>query len=174
MFSVLYNMCFSDRSIPAIWKKSCIIPVPKQPVISRMHDLRHIALTSVPIKVYEILVMTDLKLKVAPHLDPMQFAYQKFHNKEDAILTLLELLYSHLKRTRFGISARVMFFDVSSAFNTIQPHILVNKLFDINVPCGLIQWTLDYITDRSRYVKIGQSSISNVISYRYLVGNEPY
>ena len=28
----------------------------------------------------------DLKLKVAPHLDPMQFAYQKDRNTEDAIL----------------------------------------------------------------------------------------
>ena len=35
---------------------------------------------------------------------------------------------------------------------------------DINVPCGLIRWTLDYLTNRSQYVKIGQSSISNVIS----------
>ena len=57
-----------------------------------------------------------------------------------------------------------MFFDFSSAFNTIQPHLLVKKLLDINVPCGLIQWTLDYLTNRSQYVKIGQSSTSNVIS----------
>ena len=132
IFSVLYNMCFSDR-----------------PVISCMNDLRPIALTSVPMKVCERLVLNDLKLKVAPHLDPMQFAYQNDRNTEDAILTLLELLYSHLERTRFGNSARVMFFDFSSAFNTIQPHLLVKKLLDINVPCGLIQWTLDYLTNRS-------------------------
>ena len=82
-----YNMCFSGRSIPAIWKKSCIIPVPKNPVISCMNDLRPIALTSVPMTVCERLVPNDLKLKVAPHLDPMQFAYQKDRNTEDAILT---------------------------------------------------------------------------------------
>ena len=156
-------MCFSNRYIPAIWKKSCIIPVPKKPVISCMNDLRPIALTSVPMKVCERLVLNDLKSKVALHLDPMQFAYQKDRNTEDAILTLLELLYAHLERTRFGNSARVMFFDFSSAFNTIQPHLLVNKLLDINVPCGLIRWTRDYLTNRSQYVKSGQSSISNVI-----------
>ena len=129
-----------------------------------MNDRSPIALTSVPMKVCERLVLNDLKLKVAPQLDPMQFAYQKDSNTEDAILILLELLYSHLERTRFGNSARVMFFDFSSAFNTIQPHLLVNKLLDTNVPCGLIQWTLDYLTNRSQYVKIGQSSTSNVIS----------
>ena len=163
IYSVLYNMCFSNRSIPAIWKKSCIIPVPKKPVISYMNDLRPIALTFVPMKVCERLVLNDLISKVALHLDPMQFAYQKDRNTEDAILTLLELLYAHLEQTRFGNSARVMFFDFSSAFNTIQPHLLVKKLLDINVPCGLIRWTLDYLTNRSQYVKIGQSSILNVI-----------
>ena len=129
-----------------------------------MNDLRPIALTPVPMTVCERLVLNDLKLKVAPHLVPMQFAYQKDRNTEDAILTLLELLYSHLERTKFGNSARVMFFDFSSAFNTIQPHLLVKKLLDINVPCGLIQWTLDYLTNRSQSVKIGQSSTSNAIS----------
>ena len=104
MFSII---CASvrSRSIPAIWKKTCIIPVPEKPVISCMNDLRPIALTSVPMKVCERLVLDDLKLKVAPHLDPMQFAYQKDRNTEDVILTLLELLYSHLERTRFGNSA---------------------------------------------------------------------
>ena len=129
-----------------------------------MNDLRPIAVTSVPMKVCERLVLNDLKSKVALHLDPMQFAFQKDRNTEDVILTLLELLYAHLERTRFGNSARVLFFDFSSAFNTIQPHLLVKKLLDINVPCGLIRWTLDYLTNRSQYVKIGQSSISNVIS----------
>ena len=85
-----------------------LIPVPKKPVISCMNDLRPIALTSVPMKVCERLVLNDLKVKVAPHLDPMQFAYQQNRNTEDAIITLLELMYSHLERTRFGNSARVI------------------------------------------------------------------
>ena len=151
MFSVLNNMCFNKRSIPAIWKKSCIIPLPKNPVIYCMNDLRPMALTSMPMKVCERLVLDDLKSKVASHLDPMQFAYQKYRNTDDAILIILEQMYSHLERTRFGNSARVMFFDFSSAFNTIQPHILVNKLMEINVPCGLNRWTLDYLTNRSQY-----------------------
>ena len=111
-------MSFRNRSIPAIWKKTCIIQVPKKHVISCMNDRRPIALTSVQMKVCEPerLVLNDLKLKVAPHLDPIQFAYQTDRNTEDSIIILLELPYSHLERTRFGNSSRVMFFDFSSAF----------------------------------------------------------
>ena len=76
IFSVLYNMSFSNRSIPAIWRKSCFIPVPEKPDTYCMNDLIPIALTSVP-------------MKVAPHLDPMQFAYQNDRNTEDAIIILL-------------------------------------------------------------------------------------
>ena len=143
-------MSFSNRSIPGIWKKSCIILVPKKPAIYCMNDLIPIALTSVPMKVCERLVLNDLKLKVAPHLEPMQFACQTDRNTVDAILILLELLYSHLERTRFGNSAQVLFFDFSPAFDTIQPHLLVKKLLGINVPCGLIRWTLEYLTNRSQ------------------------
>ena len=51
-----------------------------------------------------------------------------------------------------------------SAFNTVQPHLLVIKILDINVPCGLIRWTVEYLTNRSQYVNnFGQSSISNDI-----------
>ena len=155
IFRVLHNMCSSNRPIPAIWKKSCIIPVPKKPVISCMNDLRPIALTSAPMKVCERLVLSDLKLKVAPHLDPMQYAYQifKIAVPRMPILILLELLYSHLERTRFGNSARVMFFWFLLCV-TIQPHLLVKKLLDINVLCALIRWTLEYLTNRSQYVKI--------------------
>ena len=59
--------------------------MPKKPVISCKNDLRPIAVTSVPMTVCERLVVNDLKLNVAPHLDPVQFAYQKYRNTEDAI-----------------------------------------------------------------------------------------
>ena len=53
-------------------------------------------------------------------LAPLQFAYQE--KVEDAILYLLHKAHSHLVR---GSSAvRIMFFDFSSAFNTIQGTVL--------------------------------------------------
>ena len=71
----------------------------------------------------------------------MQFAYQNDRNTEDAIIILLELLYSHLERTRFGNSARVMFFDFSPAVNTIQPHLLCQQV--IGHKCPVLTDSLD-------------------------------
>lgn len=44
---------------------------------------------------------------------------------------------------------RMMFFDFSNAFNTIQPAWLGNKLPAMQVQAPLISWILDYLSDVS-------------------------
>ena len=53
VFTIIFNLSFKTQLIPDIWKRSCIIPVPKKPVISCMNDLRPVALTSIPMKICE-------------------------------------------------------------------------------------------------------------------------
>ena len=166
IYCFIYNKSFTTQTVPTQWKCSSIIPVPKKPVINCMNDLRPVALTSIPMKVCERLFKKTLLNYVSGMLDPLQFAYQSKRNCSDAILVVLENLYSHLEKTSYGNSARVMFFDFSSAFNTIQPHILVKKLSNHNtVPNSMSAWILDYLTNRSQFVKIsGSGNMSSVIT----------
>ena len=48
---------------------------------------------------------------------------------------------------------RSLFIDYSSAFNTIQKHIMMGKLLEFNVPVPYCTWILDFLTNRSQYVK---------------------
>ena len=89
-------------------------------------DLRPIALTCHIMKCFERVVLGHLKEQVAPHVDPLQFAYRKRVGVDDALILMMHKIYSHLESP--ASSVRIMFFDFSSAFNTIQPHILANKL----------------------------------------------
>ena len=134
IFTSIFNLSLTTRSIPFTWKQSCIIPVPKKPVISCLNDLRPVALTAVPMKLLERLFLNYFKRIVSPFLDPMQFAYQSGRSCEDAILVLLDKIYSHLERAKYRNSVRLLYFDFSSAFNTIQPHVLVTKLINMNIP----------------------------------------
>ncbi|TWW66685.1 hypothetical protein D4764_20G0007170 [Takifugu flavidus] len=45
-----------------------------------------------------------------------------------------------------------MFFDFSSAFNTIQPSLLRGKMEGVD--CHLATWTTDYLTNRLQYVRL--------------------
>ena len=146
IFTVIFNMSFRTGIVPSLWKQSCLIPVPKKSNISCMNDLRPVVLTAVPMKVCERIFLNYLKPLVDPILDPLQFAYRSDRSCEDAILVLLDLLYSHLELNRN--SARIIFFDFSSAFNTIQPHILITKLMGMDIPHGLIQWIM-WITSQT-------------------------
>ena len=91
-------------------------------------------------------------------------AYQQGRSTEDAIIVVLEYIYKHLERAKFGNSVRIMYFDFSSAFNTIQPHLLAQKLIQLSiVPYSLIHWLLEYLTNRTQYVKLGSSITSNIV-----------
>ena len=49
-------------------------------------------------------------------------------------------------------SVRMMFFNFSSAFNTIQPHLLANKMLSMSVPSDMMLWIIDYLAFRSQFV----------------------
>lgn len=56
---------------------------------------------------------------------------------EDAPNTLLNFLNRHLEGAR--AHARLLFIDLSSAFNTIQPHLLAERLInDFNIDFNLM------------------------------------
>ena len=78
-------------------------------------------------------------------MDPLQFAYQRNRSVDDAILHVLNHVYSHLDKP--GASIRLMFYDFSSALNTIQPHLLAGKLMQYQkVNAATFLWVLDYLT----------------------------
>ncbi|KAG5280428.1 hypothetical protein AALO_G00089020 [Alosa alosa] len=104
--------------VPTLWKTSCLTPVPKKPHPSELNDFRPVALTSHVMKTMERLVLGMLRPQVRHALDPLQFAYQEKVGVDDAITYLLHRTHSHIDKGKSAV--RIMFFDFSSAFNTIQ------------------------------------------------------
>ncbi|KAI4875863.1 hypothetical protein NFI96_034109, partial [Prochilodus magdalenae] len=94
--------------------------------------------------------------------DSLQFAYREKVGVEDAILYLLHRAHSHLDK--WGGAVRVMFFDFSSAFNTIQPLLLRDKLMKMEVDMHLVTWITDYLTGRPQHVRIRDCSSDTVNS----------
>uniref|UniRef100_A0AAV2JCD4 Rab GTPase-binding effector protein 1 n=1 Tax=Knipowitschia caucasica TaxID=637954 RepID=A0AAV2JCD4_KNICA len=82
----------------------------------------------------ERLILTHLRSVVSPTLDPLQFAYRPNIGVEDAVIYFLQRTLSHLEPA--GSAVRVMFFDFSSAFNT------------------LTAWTINYLSERPQYVRL--------------------
>ena len=126
-----------------------------------MKDLRPVALTSCAMKVFEKVVLAHFQTQVAHLMDPLQFAYRKNRSVEDAIPNVLNNIYVHLDKPDTSIC--LMFYDYSSAFNTIQPHILAQKMADKNISPFTVLWILNYLTSRPQHVKLCDTIRSDVI-----------
>ncbi|KAK3528439.1 hypothetical protein QTP86_034541, partial [Hemibagrus guttatus] len=150
----LSDHCVKLCEVPACFKHSTIIPIPKKPKITGLNDYRPVALTSVVMKSFERLVLAYLKNITGPLLDPLQFAYRANRSMDDAVNMGLHFILQHLDKS--GTYGKFLFEDFSSAFNTIIPKFLQNKLTQLFVPSSICQWITSFLTDRHQLVKLGK------------------
>ncbi|KAM9829083.1 uncharacterized protein ACBT44_003385 [Syngnathus typhle] len=152
-FARIFNRSLELCEVPSCFKSSTIVPVAKKPAITGLNDYRPVALTSVVMKSFERLVLNHLKEVTGPLLDPLQFAYRANRSVDDAVNMGLHYILHHLDTP--GTYARILFVDFSSAFNTIAPDILQQKLIQLAVPASTCQWITSFLTNRRQRVRLG-------------------
>lgn len=96
------------------------------------------ALTSVLIKSPERIVVRYLKISADRDVDAYQFAYRNGRSTEEAVTTLTHLIQKHLDQPK--TYTRALFIYFSSAFNTMQPHLLLAKMKELDINPHLIYW----------------------------------
>ena len=60
------------------------------------------------------------------------------------------LITQHLQKAKSYV--RILFGDFSSAFNTIEPYVLLKRLIDFHVNSNLVLWIRDFLRDRPQRV----------------------
>ncbi|KAK0135164.1 RNA-directed DNA polymerase from mobile element jockey [Merluccius polli] len=158
----VFNLSLQLGRVPTLWKTSCIVPVPKKSRPSEMNDYRPVALTSQLMKTLERLFLSLLRPQVQHAQDPLQFAYRTKVGVDDAVLHLMHRAHTHLDKSRGTV--RILFLDFSSAFNTIQPPLLLDKLARMQVDPRLVTWISSYLTDRTQYVRLKDITSDTVVS----------
>ncbi len=136
--------------------------MPKKVCPTKLNDYRPVALTSHILKTMERIVLSHLRPLVCSSLDPLQFTYCPQFGVEDAIIYILQRIYPHLDRA--GSTVRIMFFDFSSAFNTIQSALLGKKLEGMLVDASMISWVTDYLAGRPQFVRLVNCVSQEVVS----------
>ncbi|KAF7662509.1 hypothetical protein LDENG_00234150 [Lucifuga dentata] len=106
-------------------------------------------------KLFERLVLSHLKAITNPLLDPLQFAYRANRSVDDAVNMALHFILQHLDS--LGTYARILFVDFSSAFNTIIPALLQDKLSQLNVPDSTCRGITDFLSDRRQRVRLASA-----------------
>lgn len=104
-------------------------------------------------KCLEKLVLAHINYTVKDTTDPFQFAYRPNRSVDDAVAIALHHTLEHLESS--GAYVRMLFLDYSSAFNTIHPGRLIEKLTDLGLPTPTCNWILDFLIERPQVVRMG-------------------
>ena len=106
-------------------------------------------------KSFETIVLKYMLPEVKHLFDPLQFAYRTKCSVEDATLSMLNVILE-----RPGSYTRILFVDFSSAFNTIQPHLMVGKFIDLEVGIKFVMLVHSFLNNCTKYVKVNGHSLS--------------
>ncbi len=155
LFTSIFNESLATSVVPTSFKKSVIIPVPKNSKPSCLNDYRPVALTSTVMKVFERLLKKHICSSIPVTL------YRPNRSTHDAISQVLHSSLTHIDSTN-GNYVRLLFIDYSSAFNTIVPTKLAVKLSDLGITSSLCDWIQDFLTARPQVVKVGQFTSNSI------------
>ena len=84
-----------------------------------------------------------------------QFGFRNNHSTYMALIILLEKITSSLDKGEFTIS---LFIDFRKAFDTVDHHILLDKLFHYGIHGKSHDWIKSYLSDRYQYVSYNGSN----------------
>ena len=157
----IFQTSLATCTFPACWKAGEIVPVPKNDCPKTDNELRPVTLTAILAKCLERVFLYIFMPYVADSFDTLQFAYINKRSTDDAACSLLHYITEHLDRKSTN-TVRCLFIDYSSAFNCIQPHILIEKLNKMGVPDHMRLWILDYLSQRPQYVRTKHEHSSNL------------
>ena len=99
------------------------------------------------------MILSHILPHVQSQLDQYQFDYHSRRGTDDAIAYLQHKLFQHMETA--GSYARMLFIYLSSAFNTIQRHVMIDKLQILEVPAAFVHWVFNFLSNRSQCVRVG-------------------
>jgi retron-type reverse transcriptase len=155
--TTILNLALNNNTIPYIWKLAKIVPVPKP---NKDHgdgsSYRPISLLSQIAKTLEKIILPKITSNI-----PIIDSQHGFKSKRSTI-TALHNLNAHIAR---GFNNKkpptrtiVVALDMSKAFDTVNTHILINKMTQTNIPHTILKYISNYIKGRKAYTIYNTSS----------------
>ena len=148
--AILFNQSISTGCFPDKFKIGKIIPIHKSGSKSDTSNYRPISLLPMFSKIFESLMKKYLMsfLNRNNILNNRQFGFRSGLSTFDAINTFTSDLYTAINNNKSILS---VFIDFSKAFDTIQPNILLDKIYHYSIRGCIHNWFSSYLKNRSHY-----------------------
>ena len=151
----MYNKSILSGELPEIFKISKVTPIFKSGRVSELGNYRPIAVIAPFSKVLERLACDQLVSYLEKEcLLLNQFGFRKGYSTEYAILKTVDKLRSAVDDQKITCG---IFLDFSKVFDTINLHILLEKLYKYGIRGLPHVWFSSYITSRKQHFKVGNT-----------------
>jgi hypothetical protein len=159
----LFNISLSTSKFPKAWKLANVIPLYKKNDRTLISNYRPVSLLSCVGKVMEKLVFTALFDYFRRNflISVWQSGFIPGHS---TVTHLVEMYHNFCRAVSDGKEIRIVFCDVSRAFDRVWHRGLIFKLEKCGISGSLLAWLTNYIQDRYQRVVInGQFSSWSLI-----------
>jgi len=151
---LLYNKSITQRKFPKELKKSSITPVFKSGSRFDAKNYRPIHVTDALSKPLEAIMMRRMN----EHLNSIQFKNDSQHGfvqRRSVTTNLIESSFDWINALNRNEVTDIIYFDFSKAFDKMNILILINKMTALGFPEYMVNWTQDYLRDRTLRVRVG-------------------
>ena len=143
--TALFNLSGSTCQIPAIWKSSLIIPIPK-PDTSVGTLYRPISLLCPAVKVLESLILPTIQKYLQPA--PEQHGFREDHSTPSALLQMTTDIAMGFNQRKPPDQTICVAVDLSVAFDTVCHNNLLSKINISQLPPATVRWLSCYLRGR--------------------------
>ena len=135
-----------------------------------MNDLRPISVTPILSRIVERLIVRDhifSAISTNEILD--QYGFKPSGSTTAALVDLTHKISGMLEDNKY---VRCLLIHFSKAFDYVENLTLVSKLKALNIADNLIQWVVQFLTDRNQFVKVGEMwSFTKLINHSIVQGS---
>jgi len=149
----LFNSCLNTQKMPSCWKIANVCPIFKKGDPSLASNYRPISLLNTIEKVFERILHKHIFnfLRANSFFAPTQSGFLP----GDSTVNQLTYIYDTFCRALDnGLEVRVVFFDISKAFDKVWHRGVLYKLQQAGIRGNLLSFLSNYLTDRKQKVII--------------------
>ena len=155
----VYNSSLAMGQFPTAWKHVYVLPIHKSGDRHNVMNYRPISILSTFSKLLDCIVSRKLAEFLCLHIARQQHGFLKGRSTVTNLLLFNNFVMSSLE---YHTQVDVIYIDFSKAFDTVNHHRLLDKLWNVGIRGALHKWIYSYLSNRSQSVRV-LNCISNSV-----------
>ena len=155
---IIYRKSLLTGELPSQWKQASISAIYKKGDKHQPNNYRPVSLTSVPCKVFESIIRTEIISHMMTNslLNTCQYG---FVERRSTTLQLLHTLEEWVRCIDNSDVIDVCYLDLMKAFDSVPHRRLIEKVHSYGIRGNILKWIVSFLTERNQCVRVnGETS----------------